>query len=89
MRTKGSRYGAAAPVLRQANLYQSIVLTKTMKAALPVVVLLATASACRATAPTDRNTLPNHRAVTETTIPETAEPSRKAGLELPAPHPPR
>ena len=59
-----------------------------MKAALPVVLLLATATACRATAPTDRNTLPNNRPVTEATMPETEEPSRKAGLELPAPLPP-
>ena len=59
-----------------------------MKAVLPLVAMLAAATACRATTPPARNTLPNHQTLTETTMPESGEPSRRAGLELPIPLPP-
>ncbi|MBF9222608.1 hypothetical protein [Hymenobacter ruricola] len=54
-----------------------------MKAAFRLLVLLAALPACRATAPPARNTLPRRQPLTEVTTPENAEPSRKAGLELP------
>jgi predicted component of type VI protein secretion system len=47
-----------------------------MKAALFLFVLVLALSGCSTTSPAARNTLPNHRALTETTTPETAEPSR-------------
>jgi len=53
-----------------------------MKALLPLLACLAAAPACRATTPPARNTLPTNQALTETTVPETGEPSRKAGLAL-------
>lgn len=59
-----------------------------MKTALPVVLVLAAATACRATTPPARNTLPSHKPLTEVTVPETGEPSRRAGLEAPTPIPP-
>ena len=49
-----------------------------MKAVFPLLALLTAATACRATSPPDRNTLPRNQALTETTIPETGEPSRRA-----------
>ncbi|MBR7720066.1 hypothetical protein [Hymenobacter properus] len=56
-----------------------------MKAALRPLVLLAALAlpACRASEPPARNTLPRRQPLTEATTPENAEPSRKAGLELP------
>ena len=54
-----------------------------MKAALPLLAFLAAASACRATTPPARNTLPRNQALTETTVPEIGDPSRLAGLALP------
>ena len=54
-----------------------------MKAALPLLAFLAAASACRATTPPARNTLPRNQALTETTVPENSDPSRRAGLALP------
>ena len=56
-----------------------------MKAAFRLLALLVlvAASACRASSGPARNTLPRRQALTETTIPETAEPSRRAGLALP------
>ena len=56
-----------------------------MKAAFRPLVLLAALAlpACRASAPPARNTLPRRQPLTEATTPENAEPSRKAGLELP------
>ena len=53
-----------------------------MKAALPLLAVLAAATACRATTPPARNTLPSHQALTETTMPENSEPSRLTGLAL-------
>jgi hypothetical protein len=54
-----------------------------MKAALRLLALVAAVSGCRAaSSPHARNTLPRRQALTETTTPENAEPSRKAGLEL-------
>ncbi|MDB5236325.1 MAG: hypothetical protein JWR44_3318 [Hymenobacter sp.] len=47
-----------------------------MKAALSLFALLAAVSGCSVSSPAARNTLPNHRALTETTTPENAEPSR-------------
>jgi hypothetical protein len=40
------------------------------------LLVLAAATACRATSAPARNTLPTHRALTETTVPEKGEPSR-------------
>jgi len=56
-----------------------------MKAAFRLLVPLAAfaVSACRASDPPARNTLPRRQPLTEATTPENAEPSRKAGLELP------
>ena len=53
-----------------------------MKAALPLLAVLAAATACHATTPPTRNTLPSHQALTETTMPENSEPSRLTGLAL-------
>ena len=54
-----------------------------MKASVCLVAVLAAATACRTTAPIDANALPKHRPITEATMPEYGEPSRRAGLELP------
>lgn len=56
-----------------------------MKAVFSRLVLLAlvAATACRATTPPARNTLPRRQPLTEATTPENAEPSRKNGLALP------
>jgi len=53
-----------------------------MKALLPILAALTASSACRATSPPELNTLPSHRPITETTVPERSEPRRLAGLEL-------
>ena len=53
-----------------------------MKASVCLVVTLAAATACRTAAPIDANALPKHRPITEATMPEYGEPSRRAGLEL-------
>ncbi|WP_236668531.1 hypothetical protein [Hymenobacter rubidus] len=61
-----------------------------MKAALRLLALLATTlSACRATAPAERNTLPRHQPLTEAATPERAEPSRPPRPDTSAlpPHP--
>ena len=49
-----------------------------MKTALRLLglLVLAAATACRAATAPARNTLPTHRALTETTVPENGEPSR-------------
>ncbi len=49
-----------------------------MKTALRLLglLVLAAASACRAATAPARNTLPSHRPLTETTVPENGEPSR-------------
>ncbi|WP_310394326.1 hypothetical protein [Hymenobacter sp.] len=54
-----------------------------MKAAVRLLGLWAAATACRATSAPERNTLPRRQPLTEATTPETAEPSRRAGLALP------
>jgi hypothetical protein len=56
-----------------------------MKAAFSWLLLLAAllATACRASTPPARNTLPRRQPLTEAVTPENAEPSRKSGLELP------
>lgn len=53
-----------------------------MKPALPILAILAAASACRAVTPPQRNTLPRRQPVTEVTTPENAEPRRLTGLAL-------
>ena len=58
-----------------------------MKACACCVVLLL-ATACRTAELIDRNALPKHRPITEATMPEYGEPSRRAGLELPPAPPP-
>ncbi|WP_156176273.1 hypothetical protein [Hymenobacter terrenus] len=54
-----------------------------MKAALPLFTVLVALTACRTTTPPARNTMPRHQALTETTSPETAEPTRQPGPALP------
>ena len=56
-----------------------------MKAAFSVLALLATLAlaSCRASSGPARNTIPDHRPLTEATTPETAEPSRRDRLALP------
>ena len=58
-----------------------------MKIVLPIFALLTAASACRATTPADRNTLPRHQTLTEMTTAETGDPSHLTGLALLAPPP--
>ncbi|MBD2766970.1 hypothetical protein IC235_03570 [Hymenobacter sp. BT664] len=54
-----------------------------MKSPAWLFAALAALAACRASTSPARNSLPRHQPLTETTIPENAEPTRRAGLALP------
>ncbi|WP_035564820.1 prolyl oligopeptidase family serine peptidase [Hymenobacter sp. IS2118] len=58
-----------------------------MKAAIPLLAVVAALAACRATTKPERNTLPSNQPLTEMTSPERGEPSRRTGLAVLVPAP--